>query len=369
MAQKIELTREELYRKIWGKPTVKVASEFGISDVGISKICRKMNVPKPPPGYWRRVETGANVEPTSLPAATDATVKSVHLYVPSEDGSNKIDSEIQAMIDREELPENQIRIAAELENAHPLVKKTKRFFDEADANSLEPISPPREKGYLSVSVSPTQAQRALLIMDALLKAAEKRGYNATVSSNHWGEESRIVKEGEDICISLYEHSQKIQRELTPEEKKKPPYLLNITTEYQSSGKLTVKVNHLWSYQKWSDRKNEPLETRLNDVIAGVVALLEGLVAEKRRKEEEERRRQEAARQREEENRRREQLETNARKWRDCQDVLNYLDAYEARLIKEKGTIAPDSRDAEWLRWARDYAESLDPLNKLFSNVK
>ncbi|MBC7947109.1 MAG: hypothetical protein H7Y42_04460 [Chitinophagaceae bacterium] len=109
---------------------------------------------------------------------------------------------------------------------------------------------------------------------------------------------------------------KRQRELTPEEKEKPPYLLDIPLEYESTGKLTIKINFHWSnYQKWSDRKNEPLENRLNDIVAVIVAQLEIMVSEKRRKEDEERRRQEALRQREAERQRREKLEADAALWR------------------------------------------------------
>lgn len=368
MARQIKLTREELYRKIWEKPTVKVAAEFGISDVGLAKICRKMDVPKPPLGYWRRIETGAKIQPTSLPKATNETKEFVHLYVPAEDGSDKVSPEIQAMIDREELLENQIVIADDLDDSHPLIQKTKQFYDKADADSQELISPPREKGYLNVSVSPVQAHRALLIMDAILKASEKRGYNVTVSSGHQGEETRIVKEGEEVRVSLYEHIRKVKQELTPEEKKKPPYLLSIPDKYQSDGKLTVKINVRWSsYQKWSDRKNEPLENRLNDIVAAIVALLESLVYEKRRREEEERHRQEVIRQREEEKRKREQLEADVYQWRKSENIRDYLDAYETKLIKEKGRIISGSSEAEWLKWAREYASNLNPLNKLFSN--
>lgn len=53
------LSREALYIKVWETPTVKLAKEFGVSDVAIGKMCRRLEVPKPPLGYWRRVETGA----------------------------------------------------------------------------------------------------------------------------------------------------------------------------------------------------------------------------------------------------------------------------------------------------------------------
>ncbi len=53
-----ELTAGELHKLVWSKPTVEVAKEFGVSDVAISKLCKKLDVKKPERGFWRLVETG-----------------------------------------------------------------------------------------------------------------------------------------------------------------------------------------------------------------------------------------------------------------------------------------------------------------------
>lgn len=350
------------------KATVKLAAEFGMSDVGLAKICRKMDVPKPPLGYWRRIETGADIKPVPLPAPTDKTVRFIFINHLADEDAKRISSQIQAKIESEDLPEKQIKIADTLSDAHPLVEKTKQYYQNANIKTDEPFAPPCGKGYLNLSVSSTEARRALLIADALFKALESRGYDVLVSSNHRGEgETRIVKEGEEVRLSLYEQMRKRQRELTPEEKKKPPYLLDIPLEYELTGKLTIKINFHWSsYQKWSDRKNEPLENRLNEIVAAIVTQLEIMVSEKRRKEDEERRRQEAFRQREAERQRREKLEADAALWRKSENLRDYLNAYEAKLIREKGKIEPGGEESEWLKWARGYADSFDPLKKIAS---
>jgi len=68
---RIRLTRTELYEKVWTTPMRTLAKEFGMSDVGLAKVCRKHNVPVPPVGYWRRKETGHKVTNPLLPAAKD----------------------------------------------------------------------------------------------------------------------------------------------------------------------------------------------------------------------------------------------------------------------------------------------------------
>lgn len=66
----IRLARAELYDRVWSEPTVKIAKDLGVSHVAISKICRKMNVPKSPLGYWARIYSGAKIKPTPLPQAS-----------------------------------------------------------------------------------------------------------------------------------------------------------------------------------------------------------------------------------------------------------------------------------------------------------
>jgi len=39
----------------------KLAESFGISDVGLSKICDRHRVPTPPRGYWAKNEAGKPV--------------------------------------------------------------------------------------------------------------------------------------------------------------------------------------------------------------------------------------------------------------------------------------------------------------------
>ena len=54
----MDISREKLFALIWEKPTVEVARDMGISDVAVAKLCARLQVPKPPRGYWARVEAG-----------------------------------------------------------------------------------------------------------------------------------------------------------------------------------------------------------------------------------------------------------------------------------------------------------------------
>jgi hypothetical protein len=59
-----KISREELYRLVWTEPMTKVAPRFGLSDVGLAKVCRKYHIPRPPVGYWAKLGVGHHVEPS-----------------------------------------------------------------------------------------------------------------------------------------------------------------------------------------------------------------------------------------------------------------------------------------------------------------
>lgn len=57
----ITLIRKELYDAVWSKPAVKLAKEYGVSDVAINKACKRHNIPRPCRGYWEQKYHGKSV--------------------------------------------------------------------------------------------------------------------------------------------------------------------------------------------------------------------------------------------------------------------------------------------------------------------
>lgn len=53
--------RAELYEKAWSRPIQQLAKQYGISDVGLAKVCRKLAVPIPGRGYWAKKAAGKPV--------------------------------------------------------------------------------------------------------------------------------------------------------------------------------------------------------------------------------------------------------------------------------------------------------------------
>src|SRR5258708_19416863 len=54
----LTLTRQSLYDLVWSKPMSDLAKDFNMSDVGLAKRCRAVDVPIPYRGYWARKAAG-----------------------------------------------------------------------------------------------------------------------------------------------------------------------------------------------------------------------------------------------------------------------------------------------------------------------
>ena len=61
--------RERVYDEVWSDPTRRVAARYGVSDAMLWKVCRQLQVAKPPRGYWAKKRAGKPVprRPTLKP--------------------------------------------------------------------------------------------------------------------------------------------------------------------------------------------------------------------------------------------------------------------------------------------------------------
>jgi hypothetical protein len=71
----MQISRHDLYNRVWSTPMSKLARELDISDVGLAKACRRHNIPRPPRGYWARLAAGKAPPKPALPSAKIDTVE------------------------------------------------------------------------------------------------------------------------------------------------------------------------------------------------------------------------------------------------------------------------------------------------------
>ena len=54
--------------KRWSTPMWTLAKKYGISDVGLAKVCRKLTIPLPGRGYWEGSKRGRGLPRPSSPS-------------------------------------------------------------------------------------------------------------------------------------------------------------------------------------------------------------------------------------------------------------------------------------------------------------
>ena len=328
-----ELSREELYEKVWAAPLRTIAREYGLSDVGLKKICTRHDIPTPGLGYWAKVEFGKRVTRTPLPPAQNTSRAPVLSFRQSEAvAAQKPSGLVEQWIEREQQPAFRVTAPRPGEWKHPMSVATEKALKKAkpdDGGWL--VAPP---GCLAVWVSPTQLPRALAIMDALISACESRGWPVTTEFKMPRRLSRFGGfwyPGGSWLSKLPENPKAITgvgllrnhvwfsiRELSsitpPTEAEKRahhrqfPWGGDPPPRPRPNGELRLEIDQpprVYSRYRFRDLKRGRIEDQLNGVMVAIIQMAVGVQADqlqeaieqrderrrKRRKEEAERRRE------------------------------------------------------------------------------
>lgn len=227
--------------------------------------------------------------------------------------------------------------------------------------------------YLSFRISKMHLNRALRIMDALLKALDKRGCKTAITLDQQLK-TEVAVNGKNIEITLKEDFKRFDR--PPTEKKKGIYDSDRYI-YEPNGMFTFSIGNAVNVQhNWRDGKTIALEDQLNDIVIGIFRAAEELRQREIQRKNEERRQLEISVEREK-NKILQKRQTECRdlfselleKWKKSQDILKLVEDYKAKIIEAKGEIPISSEESLLIEWAEDYAEKLNPvLNERLKEV-
>ena len=365
----VRIKRDELYEQVWSQPLTTLAFSYGISDVGLRKICKKLKIPLPGRGFWQRIGKGRRVKKPPLPpfkGKSEYILRVQNGLPESPDG----ETEAQRLIRVEKKEGHRVVVRRSLEDLHPLAEKTLKSLRSAKPGT-EGLVLPRAAGCLDIHVAPESVERAVRIIDALVKALEERGFRVTAGS---GEKrlTTVSVMGEEMVIRLSESYRRKERELTPRELKRQerePWLYRNEYAYHPTGELTLTIcNGGYGVQaNWSDGKRK-IEERLGSFIVGLIKAAHERIETRLRREREEREREERRRIREEKARRYKEekerfqaLEQEVESWQKSQRLRVYIEAVQRDALKRHDAIDPDSETGQWIAWATSHADRLDPL--------
>lgn len=357
MYEEVEFTRQDLFQMVWYRPVLVIAKEIGISDVALSKACRKAGIPLPGRGHWASVKSGRGAPRPKLPGLKPDQVDLVQFRV-LRDPPKLAPTVISK-------PTPPILIPEMLRKPHRLVVELKAAAKEAR----------EDKGVLvldyttvlRVRTSPQCLQRSLLLLDVLIKQFESRGYVVRIGGR-FTETEVVLKEG----IVSFRLDERTKQTPPPEPERtrkrgwqghtyepwRPAYLLKGTGEFilEFSRFRREGCRHTWR-----DRPGLPLEAQLHEVMEAIpsweaslrVARLEREQQEARRAEEE-KRKVEMARAKERLRRQRALLVKNLQSWEHAERLRRLVEAVTS------STDPSDERQA-WVEWVTAQIQALDPL--------
>lgn len=238
----IELERTALYAEVWRTPLIKLAPAYGLSDNGLRKICKKLNVPLPPQGHWNRVAAGRTVmPPPPLPNAFAAA--SVSLPNPRPAGPSPFSAPedarwLQEQLANEREPALRVHYATAPTSWHPalvpmrdalrkaMVERAARKARKAALVATpRTVSGARADAYnwsahfanedsggmllhthkrFCVVVSELTCERALAVLNAFFVAAEARNFTVTLAADRSRFELKLEEIG--FTASIRERS-------------------------------------------------------------------------------------------------------------------------------------------------------------------
>lgn len=265
------LLREELYERVWTTSVHRLAKEFGYSDVGLSKLCHKHQIPTPGLGYWRRVELGQKPPRTPLPTVEQPSPYQIELtirdHVPGQKKPDKADVPVVAVPSDKAL-------------SHPLVVRLERLFRDAKKDEKS-LLVPRAGRASHLMVTEGTFPRALQIGNALFTACEEHSIQV-VWPKEDGASLTLIHDSETVgfCISEVLETRAHTASKEDIDRKKKDYWWSAPKwDYTPTGLLRISLlsGETTSTRKnWSDGRKHRLEECLGEVIAGVGVLVQAL---------------------------------------------------------------------------------------------
>jgi hypothetical protein len=270
----------------------------------------------------------------------------------------------------EESPENRIVVPERLERPHEITQITRRALNAGRLDDYGMLKC-HDPGAFYVRVRRPTIGRVLRIIDALVKACVTRGFAIKAGTSQDRSQAKLIVNGETLGLSIEERLRRQAHEPTARERAElersrwssaPKY------DYVPTGELTLKLDGGYGSgvrSNWSDGRHRRIEESLNQVIVSLVHMAAWLTAERLKEEERKRRfqaeqdRRTALRHRVEQERQAvTKLEKDAQAWQRARTIRAYVDAVEAK-ARESGT--PDDEWANWMVWACQQADRIDPL--------
>ena len=354
-SRSVVLSREELHEKIWAKPVRAVAAEFGISDVGLKKICERHDIPRPSPSHWGLIRHGRTPPKVPLPPRKESIPERIEIRS-STPRAGTLPAEI-------EIPS--VAVPTVLEKAHAVVRALRKLLGDRPGPDGMLVVPGEYGGI--VRTSPRQRTRALILLDCLFKSLMSRGHEIVLDDpqpRRAGYAIAVVVGGTKVELKLVERLRQTDHVPTVTElAEKARYGHVYAPKYDQapSGLFTLTAGDRFGAKRtWAEKEGRTLDGLLGEVIVWMEGAAPVLREKERAVDERNRQWQLYARRSEHERFLVEKLHKTMGAWSEATQIRRFLDAIDREIAAE---IRQTPELAAFVAWRGARADALDPLRR------
>ena len=345
----IELTRKELYHIVWSTTLSKLTQQYAYTNDGIKKICKQYEVPMPDGSYWSKLKFNKKFKKEKLNPVFNSVDKII-LAIREEGNPINIDNTPLTIRTKEieSDPKAPLIVPEKLTKPDILIQNTKSYHQSRKNKDFVRND---KLDIVHIYVEEANYNRALNIMDSFIKLLRHRGHSFRRDRNNYG--PKIVAYDVEFSWNIREKTKRILSDKIYE-----------TATYIPTGILILQIGESFRAKEWVDGATK-LENRLSKVVAKIE--LDALKELGWREECRIHRIQEAEK---------EKLRKEFQAKRDI-ELLNTKDLFKLAEYHNKANIIrdyisrienqePDNNQEsteliEWIKWAKDKADWLDPL--------
>ncbi|MCO1623719.1 hypothetical protein [Pseudomonas putida] len=352
-------TPQQLFEMVWERPVLIIAKEIGVSDVGLSKACRKAGITLPTRGHWAKPAPKRPRRPKPPASTTPVTFHVLNVEKAARLRPENVIKDPKILI-----------VPTELSDPHPLVKK---WLDAArKAKELNSALVFDKTKVLNSHISRNEVDRCALLYDTLIKASESLGYTWGVGSKG----SFLRVDEEELLITIQERIKRFDipppppKPFKPGQRWEPDFaaLRAARFGWEPTGVFSLIVDarsEVLIQKTWTDSKTGKLESKLGQILTGFARIALSVKAQRsseeasrRRWAEEERVRKERIDQQHRLDKPRQNLMKNLESWESAQRLRAFIQATVEASSKDEAT---QMALAMWVSWASRQVELLDPL--------
>lgn len=253
----MKITRDELYRRVWETPVRTLAKEFDISDVGLSKACRRASIPLPPVGYWTKVQHGQKPKKPPLPKSD---VRELTL-----DAARNRSPATQRK--RSEVPKLQIAVPVVVtaDTLLPFTKATSEKLTKTKATS-QGFKSCSGAGVFECLLGQDSEQKVIDLLNAIEGALP--GVGASLVKGKDNSKLFVEYGGQKVNFKLSEVTSRTEVVVYDRY-----YKGQVSKDYvyKFTGQFALTIDGYFEGRKrWTDGKRESLKEKLGDFVVGLV---------------------------------------------------------------------------------------------------